>query len=690
MTATLPILRLGAAAAAPPPQGKPAPPPSPLPPPDLTRTFPLSLVRQGLVRPDDLVHALALGSRRRDRAASTGLIARGAMDEDSLLDAAAHHFGVARVDPCHPLPDVRLIDRFTLADCLRHGVLPWRRAGAVVIVVTARPEEFHHLRPMLEARLGPVAMALAPLDQIEAALHRRRGARLAHLAEHRVAPAESCRNWGRGQSGAKALQGLVLTLFLAAVCLGAMPLLLPWLLLALAVLSLSLAMALKLAATLAALRPPPPEPPPPDLARLPPVSVIVALYRESDIAPRLVRRLSRLDYPRDLLEVVLAVEAEDEMTRAALAGADLPPWMRVVIAPPGRIKTKPRALNLALDHCRGAIIGIYDAEDAPEPDQIRKVVARFQRRGHDVACLQGVLDYYNPRTNWLSRCFTIEYAAWFRLMLPGIARLGLAVPLGGTTLFFRRAVLEDLGGWDAHNVTEDADLGIRLARHGYRTELIDTVTGEEANCRPLAWIKQRSRWIKGYMMTWFVHMRDPALLWRQLGPRGFLGFQIMFLGSILQTLLAPLLWSFWLVALGLRHPMVQSLSPTGLHLLVALFLTSEALTIATGIIALRRTGHRLSPLWVPTLHLYFPLAALASYKALWELAVRPFYWDKTSHGHFDPGEPRTGETRPPRQAFQSGAALGKPGRTGLFTARTRQHSLWHDTSQSIDRKRISA
>jgi len=301
-----------------------------------------------------------------------------------------------------------------------------------------------------------------------------------------------------------------------------------------------------------------------------------------------------------------------------------------------------------------------------------------------------VLDYYNPRTNWLSRCFTIEYAAWFRLMLPGIARLGLAVPLGGTTLFFRRAVLEDLGGWDAHNVTEDADLGIRLARHGYRTELIDTVTGEEANCRPLAWIKQRSRWIKGYMMTWLVHMRDPALLWRQLGPRGFLGFQIMFLGSILQTLLAPLLWSFWLLALGLRHPMLQSLSPTGLHLLVALFLTSEALTIATGIIALRRTGHRMSPLWVPTLHLYFPLAAFAAYKALWELAARPFYWDKTSHGHFDPGEPRTGETRPPRQAFQSGAALGQPGRTGLFTARARQDNLWHDARQSIDRKRISA
>lgn len=628
-------------------------------------SFARQLLREGLVRPDDFLQSLARGAQQTPADSAT-LIARGALDEDRLLDAAARYFGAARVDPRFPPPDPRLIDRFGLTGCLRHGLLPWRSAGAVVIVVTSRPEAFHRLRPLLEARLGPVAMALARASEMEAALHLRHGPRLAHLAENRVAAAESCRDWGNVWGGTTARQGLVFVAVLAAASLAIAPLLLPRLLLALAVLSLFLAMGLKLAACLAALRPATPEPPLPDLARLPPVSVIVALYRESGIAPRLVRRLSRLNYPRDLLEVVLVVEAEDVMTRAALAGADLPPWMRIVIAPPGRIKTKPRALNLALDHCRGAIIGIYDAEDAPEPDQIRKVAARFERCGPDVACLQGVLDYYNPRTNWLSRCFTIEYAAWFRLILPGIARLGLAVPLGGTTLFFRRSVLEELGGWDAHNVTEDADLGIRLARHGYRTELIDTVTGEEANCRPLAWVKQRSRWIKGYMMTWLVHIREPVLLWRQLGPRRFLGFQVMFLGSILQALLAPLLWSFWLLALGLPHPLAQSLPPGSLPLLIALFLISEALNIATGIIALRRSGHRLSPLWVPTLHLYFPLAALAAYKALWEVAARPFYWDKTHHGLFDPGEPGHGEALPARLAAPLRAAPSSARTVSLF------------------------
>ncbi|MGB3247974.1 MAG: glycosyltransferase family 2 protein, partial [Tabrizicola sp.] len=402
-----------------------------------------------------------------------------------------------------------------------------------------------------------------------------------------------------------------------------------------AVFSLACIALLKIAATIAALRAPLPGHEPASDAIAPVVSVIVALYREADIAPRLVRRLARLDYPAELLDVILAVEAEDHITLDALATAELPPWMRIVVVPEGQVKTKPRALNHAFDHARGAIIGVYDAEDAPDPDQLLRVVARFQRSGPEVACLQGTLDYYNPRTNWLSRCFTIEYAGWFRLVLPGLARLGLVVPLGGTTLFFRRDVLDRLGAWDAHNVTEDADLGIRLARYGYRTELIDTITHEEANCRALPWIKQRSRWIKGYMMTWAVHMRQPRLLWRQLGPKGFLGFQVLFLGTIAQFLLAPLLWSFLLLPFGFDHPLYAAMPVPAVWAMAAIFFLSEAANILIGALGLGRTKHGLSLIWVLTLKIYYPLASLAAYKGLLELATRPFYWDKTTHGLFD-------------------------------------------------------
>jgi glycosyltransferase XagB len=402
-----------------------------------------------------------------------------------------------------------------------------------------------------------------------------------------------------------------------------------------AALTLAATALVKLAALIQTLRAPPAEPANPAvIARLPTVSIMVALYKESDIAARLVRRLSRLDYPRALLDIMLIVEEDDRLTRDAVARADLPGWIRVMVAPRGRVKTKPRALNFGLAQCRGSIVGVYDAEDAPEPDQIRKVVDRFHQRGPQVACLQGRLDYYNPHRNWLSRCFTIEYAAWFRVVLPGMQRLGLALPLGGTTLFFRRDVLEDLGGWDSHNVTEDADLGMRLARHGYQTEVIDTTTHEEANCAALPWVRQRSRWVKGYMMTYLAHMRRPVLLWRQLGPRAFVGFQVLFLGSLTQSLLAPLMWSMLALQMGFGHPVAGVLNQGTIMAIVILFAAAEALNVFVGVIGLRRSGHDLSAAWVPTLILYFPLQALAAYKALWEVLTCPFYWDKTAHGAF--------------------------------------------------------
>jgi cellulose synthase/poly-beta-1,6-N-acetylglucosamine synthase-like glycosyltransferase len=589
-----------------------------------------SLLREGVVAPDDMLSALSHQGREAGRLPDV-LRARGLVVERDLLGVDARNHGIRLVDLDSALPDPRLIDAVGVQDCLRHGLVPWQQVGDVTIVATSRPAEFERLRPMLEARLGPVAAGMASGRSILDAIHARRGDRLARAAENRVAAAESCRSWPRLHQAplAMACLGLILAgLIFAPLATGLAAL-------TFAVVSLACLTALKIAATLAALRPAGAAPDPASDAIPPVVSIIVALYREGDIAPRLVRRLARLDYPAELLDVILAVEAEDDVTLDALAQAELPPWMRVVVVPDSQVKTKPRALNHALDHARGAIIGVYDAEDAPEPDQLRKVVARFQRSGPEVACLQGVLDYYNPRTNWLSRCFTIEYAGWFRLVLPGLARLGLVVPLGGTTLFFRRDVLDRLGAWDAHNVTEDADLGIRLARHGYRTELIDTVTFEEANCRALPWIKQRSRWIKGYMMTWVVHMRAPRQLWRQLGPRGFLGFQVLFLGTIAQFLLAPLLWSFLLLSFGVPHPLSAVLPTAAIWAIAGIFFLSEATNIFVGALGLSRTRHDLSLLWVLTLKVYYPLASLAAYKGLLELATRPFYWDKTTHGLFD-------------------------------------------------------
>lgn len=602
-------------------------------PPSKADTLSVALLRDGDVTGDELVEALSHQLQRRRRVTDI-LMSRDAMPVDALYLALARHWETQVIDPHRHPPDATLIDRLGAGFCLHHALLPWRNCGGATVIATAQPEDYPRHQERLSQLFGPVVMTLTTPQAIHDAVLRQRGPELTQIAESRVPSDESC----RGLVGRKLYPPLLLLGMLCSLIASVSPAALLWVLTGWTVFTLLMCSLLKVAAGFATFLNRPPAPPQTAIAHLPTVSVIVALYRESDIAPRLVRRLGKLDYPRELLDIVLAVEADDTLTRTALAGADLPPWMRIVVVPDGQIKTKPRALNFAIDHCRGSIIGVYDAEDAPDPNQINRIVERFYQRGPEVACLQGILDFYNPTTNWLSRCFSIEYATWFRIILPGLERLGLPIPLGGTTVFFRRDALERVGGWDAHNVTEDADLGMRLYRYGYRTELIDTVTGEEANCRALPWVKQRSRWLKGYMMTWCTHMRDPALLWRQLGPWQFLGFQVLFLCTLSQFLLAPVLWSFWLPFVGLPHPVLNALPPAAALGLLGLLLLTELANLTLHLVALRLAGHRFSRWWVLIMHLYFPLGALASYKAAWELVRNPFYWDKTTHGHFDPLE----------------------------------------------------
>lgn len=607
------------------------------------------LVEDGAVDPGNLMKAVVMRQRQNVRLGHI-LLSQGWVTPAALLHALTRQWRTSAIDPVASPADPRLIDALGAEFCLSHGILPWRRIGGVTWVATSRPELFADLIPQMPASFGHVRMLLCSEDQAHAAILATRQIALIRKAELRVPAAESCRTRN------EALTGQIALCLIAAVTLGLWftPVLILSILTIWATVTLLAQSALKLAAFLATLRRDAEDRamrealatrralPEEMTGPLPVISVMVPLFKESDVAGKLVARLARLDYPRELTDLLLVIEASDKVTRKALEGATLPGWIRVVQVPDGPIQTKPRALNYALNFCRGDIIGVWDAEDRPDPDQLHKVARRFHFAPADVACLQGALDYYNPRTNWLARCFTIEYATWFRVLLPGVARLGLVVPLGGTTLFFRRAALEQVGAWDAWNVTEDADLGVRLTRRGWRTEILDTTTDEEANCRALPWVKQRSRWLKGYAMTWGVHMRDPVALWRELGAVRFMAFQVQFFGALSQYLLAPVLWSFWLLSFGLPHPLRGPLEGVwGGYALISLFgiyLASELLSIGVGMWAVRKEKHRHLMAWVPSLHLYFPLGCLAGWKAIYEVVVKPFYWDKTAHGIYDAAE----------------------------------------------------
>lgn len=593
------------------------------------------LVAQGKIAHTDLDHALKIQGHI-DAPLGDIMVSEGLLSKRDVLGALATQCRAPGGDLDLEPPTLKMAACLPAAVCLRHGVVPWKRDGLRILVATSCPADFAALCQTMKRRGLSLFPVIVDELQIQSHLSRLYGAELAQKAEARVPAAESCRTWAAGGQhrvlwAAALCGGLVLACLLAPAWIFTLGVL--W-----AVLTLLMTTGMKAAAFFAQLTHKPSKRADSfDLRaakfRLPRVSVLVPLLKEKEIAGQLIARLSGLTYPKSLLNVVLVLEEGDAMTRDTIARTDLPDWMSVIEVPgAGTLTTKPRALNYALDFCRGSIIGVWDAEDWPEADQIERVVTRFNEAPKNVVCLQGVLDYYNSRTNWLSRCFTIEYATWWRVILPGIAKLGLVLPLGGTTLFFKRDALEELGGWDAHNVTEDADLGVRLARHGYVTELLPTVTHEEATSRAWPWVRQRSRWLKGFMITYFVHMRQPRQLMRDLGFKRFMGLQTIFLATFSQFAAAPLLWSFWLTLTGIPHPVEITLGASVLWGFVGIFVLSEVLSLSMGIYAVSGRAHRHLVGYVPTMMLYFTLGALASYKALWEMVRNPFFWDKTQHG----------------------------------------------------------
>ncbi|MBI4920602.1 MAG: glycosyltransferase [Devosia nanyangense] len=366
---------------------------------------------------------------------------------------------------------------------------------------------------------------------------------------------------------------------------------------------------------------------------LPIYTVLVPMYREANVLALLVSALKKLDYPASKLEVKLVLEEDDHETIDVAKGLRLPGSFEIVRVPPSEPRTKPKACNYALQFCRGEFITIYDAEDQPEPDQMKKAVLAFRTSGERLACVQARLNYFNRSENWLTGMFTLEYSQWFDFLLPGLDWMKVPIPLGGTSNHFKLAALRQVGAWDPYNVTEDADLGIRLAQEGFTVGIINSTTYEEANGFLPSWVYQRSRWIKGYMQTWLVHMRHPVRLWQTIGAKGFFSFQFFVGAPPFTMLLAPIMWVItalvWLTHsydFGWLFP-----EPIGTMALFNLMLGNLFLVYFGVVAALKRRYYDLVLPGV-LMPVYWVLHSLASYKALWQLIVAPHYWEKTEHG----------------------------------------------------------
>jgi glycosyltransferase XagB len=383
---------------------------------------------------------------------------------------------------------------------------------------------------------------------------------------------------------------------------------------------------------------------------LPIYTLVVPLYREANVARELCTSLMRLDYPLARLDIKLMTEEDDAETQAALASLALPGAFEIIVAPDGKPRTKPRALNVALPLARGEFLVVYDAEDAPQGDQLRHAVEVFAEQPANVCCLQARLSIDNIADGFLPKCFAIEYAALFDVINPGLARLGLPLPLGGTSNHFRVDALRSLQGWDAWNVTEDADLGIRLARAGFQVADLPSTTFEEAPRHYHVWRAQRARWMKGFLQTAITHSRDPRASLRELGPIAFVGAVALTLGTVLSAMLYPLFVAIALLVLAGAATkgagfVLQFILPGATiemrdHWLALTAATIGFVTFATGAISMivpailglrRRRWFALFP-WLLLMPFYHLLISFAAWRGLWELLTAPSRWNKTPHG----------------------------------------------------------
>jgi len=380
-------------------------------------------------------------------------------------------------------------------------------------------------------------------------------------------------------------------------------------------------------------------------ADLPGYTVLVPCYREANVIPRILENMERLDYPRSKLQVLLLLEEDDLESLEAARATRTPDYMRIVIIPDGTPRTKARACNVGLTLAIGEFLVIFDAEDRPEVSQLRDAVDKFDELGPAFACIQARLNYFNAQQNFLTRMFTLEYSLWFDYLLLGVEKLGLPFPLGGTSNHFRTHNLREIGGWDPYNVTEDADLGIRAMAFGFRVGAIESTTWEEACPEVKAWIRQRTRWIKGYMITASVHCRSLRELKRTTGWRGVLSL-ILFIGGTPATFLINPIVLAWGVygVFGLPLPHFELVgSVTGFTTFSLIF--GNVTMIVLSLMSARRRKQWSIIGYAFFNPVYWLLHSLAAWRALWQLIRSPSEWEKTPHGlsDFDSGHGITPE-----------------------------------------------
>jgi cellulose synthase/poly-beta-1,6-N-acetylglucosamine synthase-like glycosyltransferase len=570
------------------------------------------------------------------------LASMGVVTRRALYETLAEFYGVPLVRDIERMRtnvDIGLIEKMTYEDVIRYEFMPFSLAGGVLVIATSHPQNATAHAFALE-RYGAATIAellISDLDLTLVASRTFRDTMIDHavMSNFHRNPEQSARRvftvpqivvlcamlaalvvWGYFdvRSMLIAIIGLLQVFFLASVAFKVV--------LSIAGAQNEISQPVS-AAEIAALHD----------EDLPVYTVLVPVYKEPEVVGQLIAGLKGIDYPQHKLDVMLLLEEDDVKTLEAAKDARPPANWRFIVVPNRQPRTKPKACNYGLAFAHGEYLVIYDAEDIPEPSQLKMAVCAFRKNPADYVCFQAALNYFNATENVLTRMFTLEYSYWFDYLIPGLDRLNLPIPLGGTSNHFDVSKLRTLGGWDPFNTTEDADLGIRASAEKYRIGFINSTTFEEANADLGNWIRQRSRWVKGYMQTFLVYWRHPVALIRTIGFKNFLAFNLFIGGTPLTFLASPPLWALFVFWLLTRSHAVEPLFPDAvLYLALANLLIGNFLGIYLNMIAIYlRKNYALMP-YALLNPIYWLFHSIAAYKALGQLFTKPFYWEKTQHG----------------------------------------------------------
>jgi cellulose synthase/poly-beta-1,6-N-acetylglucosamine synthase-like glycosyltransferase len=605
----------------------------------LTRRRYAPLVDRAIISRGELARAYNMQQRAGGSILDI-LTSFASVDAREMARALARESGLRYLDLDGVVPEPGLLARLNMRIAIEHQFVPIATGALGTVIAVTDPTE-GRLRSVLDLELGgPHELVVATAADISETMNRALGAGSVHRATAKLrdsSPEDSASVVvTRGQ---KLFGAGLIAVVAAAVALVTVP--------ALVVINaLSTLFYLATAlfrlwliqlATDPSLGPPgvgvPGDARLLDDADLPIYTILVPMYKEAAVVGRVVASLGRLDYPAHKLDVLLICEEDDAETQDAIREMHLGSQFRLIVVPDSKPKTKPKACNYALEYARGEMAVIFDAEDDPEPDQLRRVLATIAGGSDDVACVQARLNYANAEQNILTRWFTAEYMMWFDLILPGLERADAPIPLGGTSNHFRMSVLRELDGWDPFNVTEDADLGIRLYKRGYKTLNIDSTTYEEANSQLPNWIRQRSRWMKGHMQTWLVHNRNPRRTRRELGWRGWFGFQLTIGASALAALLNPIYWLLLGVWLATHLHLLQQVLPGYVYYIASInLLIWNFLFIYAAAVGVARRGATHLVRYALISPIYWIFISIATWKGALQLITKPFYWEKTVHG----------------------------------------------------------